>query len=100
MTMHPTKPHFLTVNTNDRQAFTIGDISVSYTSRYRCLGTPILNATAGQQLQLHLESKSNHVVKYLSFLAKNEDAPFTVKKIVCDSALKSAIFYSAKTLCF
>ena len=47
MTMHPTKSQFLTVNTNDKQACSIDDVSVSYTSGYMYLGTPILNATAG-----------------------------------------------------
>ena len=36
-------------------------------------------------------------MKFYTFLYKNNDAPYHVKKTVWDSALKSAIFYSSET---
>ncbi len=48
-------------------------------------------------LQQHLNAKSSHVLKFTSFLAKNIDAPFSVKKSVWNSVLQRAIFYNCET---
>ena len=42
-------------------------------------------------------AKASHVMKFTSFLTKNNEAPFSVKKAVWQSALNSAIFYSCET---
>ena len=45
----------------------------------------------------HIQLKTRHVLKFASFLSKNFDAPFAVKKKVWSSALKAAVFYSCET---
>ena len=46
----------------------------------------------------HYQEKSKHVLKFISFIQKNIDFPFWVKKKVFDTALMSAILYSAEAL--
>ena len=41
--------------------------------------------------------KTAHVLKYTSFLAKNNDAPFSIKELVLNSAVNSAIFYGCES---
>ncbi len=45
----------------------------------------------------HLKAKAGHVLKFISFLTKNNDAPYHIKKTVWESALQSALFYSCET---
>jgi hypothetical protein len=97
MTIHPTKSRFMSVNTSDCASFVLDDVVISHTNMYVYLGTPISPSSIKQQVDDHLKSKIGHVFKFASFLAKNSDAPFTVKKAVWESALKSSIFYSSET---
>ena len=57
------------------------------------LGTSISPLPISDQVKKHLSSKSNHVLKFCSFLTKNSDAPFQVKRTVWESDLQSPIFY-------
>lgn len=61
------------------------------------LGSLISVSTVSQQVKDHIQNKASHVFKFSSFLAKNTDAPFSVKYTVWESALKSAIFYGSET---
>ena len=97
MLIHPNKSQFITVCTNDTTPFQLGDIIIRHTESYCYLGTPISGKPIQQQVTEHLKAKQSHVRKYLSFLSKNSDAPFIVKKTVWNAALNSAIFYSAET---
>ena len=97
MSIHPTKSQYLTVNCSDMEPFHIDSVTISHTSKYTYLGTPILNAPVAEHIKEHLASKSSHVIKFLSFLVKNKDAPYAVKMKVWESAFKAAIFYGCET---
>ncbi len=71
---------------------------ISHLELYVYLGSPVSNSTMKKQVANHAVTKQCHTRKFSSFLAKNYDAPFVVKKIVWESAISSAILYSCETL--
>jgi hypothetical protein len=91
------KTQYICVNSADVQPFRVDNLIISHVESYVYLGTPISAAPITDQLKQHLKQKTCHILKFYSFLTKNHDAPFQVKKKVWDSALKAAIFYSCET---
>ncbi len=57
----------------------------------------VSNSTMKKQVANHAASKQCHIRRFSSFLAKNCDAPFVVKKVVWECALSIAILYSCET---
>ena len=96
MSMHPTKSQFMTVNVTDNKPFEIENVKVCYTKTYMYLGSNISDASINEQVKAHVDSRRGHIRKFSAFLKKNEDAPFKVKRVVLESALKDAIFMGAK----
>ena len=97
MIINSSKTQYICVNTADKQPFRIDGLTISHTDVYTYLGTPISATSVTNQLKAHLQQKTCHTMKFCSFLAKNYDAPFFVKKTVWRSALQAAIFYSCDT---
>ena len=44
-------------------------------------------------VKVHVNNKLCHVLKYVSFLKKNNDVPFIVKRRLLDAALMSSLLY-------
>ena len=97
MCFHPTKCLYITVNSPDEEPFILDNITISKTQSYNYLGSIISDTQIQTQIKDHLNSKTIHVLKFISFLTKNSDAPFYVKHKVWNSALNSAILYSCET---
>ena len=97
MVMHPTKSQYMTVNSNDNLPLHVDNIIVNHTENYTYLGTFISNASLPSQIKTHAEKKASHVIKFSSFLQKNSEAPFTIKKTVWNSVVNSALLYSCET---
>ena len=97
MVINPGKSKYLCISGNDSEPFQANDVIVSHTKDYMYLGTPVSSDPIAKQVKAHLKMKAGHTLKFHSFLAKNCEAPFAVKKTVWNSALKAAIFYSCET---
>ena len=97
MEFHPTKSEYIVVNATDKEPFVLGDITIGYTASYVYLGSYCSAEAVSVQVKAQVGRNTGHVMKYSSFLAKNNDAPYRVKKQVWESALQSAIFYSCET---
>ena len=97
MIINPSKSKFMCINSQNTSSFQLDGISIDHCMSYTYLGTPIINDSISEQVKLHLEQKVRHVFKFYSFLRKNSDAPYKVKRHVWDSALCSSIFYSCET---
>lgn len=97
MKIHPAKSQYIVINSDDSLPFHVANIEIKKTDKYQYLGTWISNASIAEQAKYHLKSKANQTFKFSSFLAKNQDAPFPVKRKVWESALLSSLFYSAET---
>ena len=97
MVIHPSKSRFMCLNSQSTDKFLLGNVEILHTNLYTYLGAPISTASIAQQVQKHIDSKMGHTFKFTSFLMKNSDVPFTIKKSVWESALKSSLFYSCET---
>ena len=97
MQLHPDKSKFITVHTRDTEPLVVHNIAIQHTRSYVYLGSPISNASIHKQVSEQMELKQCQVRKFRSFLRKNSEAPFTVKKAVWDSALNASILCSCET---
>ena len=97
MRIHPTKSKYMCINSNDSTPFKLDNIQIDQTNNYMYLGAPISDSEIEEQIENQLKQKQAHILKFTSFLSKNSDSPFPVKKKVWESALNSAIFYSCET---
>ncbi len=88
---------YTTINVNDHEPFIVGDSIISYTFEYIYVGSPISNATIAHQVKSHIKLKQSHVRIFTSFVSKDVDAPYKVKKVVWERALKGSIFYSCES---
>ena len=95
--IHPVKSRFFAINTADKDPFIVEDIVISHTDQYVYLGATLSNDSIKHQVAKHMAAKQSHARKFYSFLSKNSDAPFCVKKHVWDSALNSAILYGCES---
>jgi len=98
MRLHPDKSKFITINCNkDTAPFIIDGMSICHTNWYTYLGTPVSGDALPTQINRHLTQKQCHARKFSSFLSKNYDMPFCLKRKVWESAFFSAILYSCET---
>ncbi len=97
MGLYPNQSLYTTINVNDHEPFIVGDSIISYTFEYIYVGSPISNATIAHQVKSHIKLKQSHVRIFTSFVSKDVDAPYKVKKVVWESALKGSIFYSCES---
>ena len=56
-----------------------------------------MDASISRQVEEHIRNKQAHLFKFSSFCRKNADAPYTVKKLVWNSCMLSAVLYSCET---
>ena len=97
MEIHPQKSKYMVVNSKENRPFKLHHVSISHTDEYVYLGTPVNSASLREQVKAHIDSKRSHVIKFISFLKKNAEAPFAVKELVFKSALSSAILYGCES---
>ena len=93
-----TKVMAINSDSNDKQPIISKGIIVNYTSSYLYLGAFITDdANYLSSINLHVDDKRKHFLKFVSFLDKNRDLPFPMKKRVAEACILSAILYGCKT---
>ena len=97
MTINFKKTNFLSINADDQSPFAIRGMTIYPTNKYIYLGSPITGGSISDQIQEHLHEKKKHSRKFSSFLAKNADAPFHVKRLIWDAALMSSLLYGCES---
>ena len=93
MQLHPTKSKFFAVNTNDTGPLVAHHITIQHTGSYVYLGSPISNATIHKQVSKQIALKQCHARKFRSFLRKNTETRFAVKKAVWESGERPDVQY-------
>ena len=62
------------------------------------LGSPFTaDGLVSRAVKAHADAVVKHIIKFTSFLSKNNDVPFIVKKRVFDAALMSAVLYGCES---
>lgn len=59
---------------------------------YLC-STFTCDGSVSSDVRVHAKSKLCEVLKYISFIKKNNDVPFVVKRRVLDAAMMSSLLY-------
>ena len=73
---------------------------MKYTSWYLYIGAYITDdASYRSSINLHVNDKKKHCLKYVSFVEKNPDLPFTIRKKVAEACIFSTILYGCETWC-
>ena len=71
---------------------------INYCKQYIYLGSPFTDdGSPSTAIKVHANNKMCHVLKFISFLSRNNDVPFIIKKKIFDAALMSAILYGSES---
>lgn len=99
MIINEGKTQFMVINgsPDDHQPLHCSDIVVENCESYIYLGSPFTQDGKIQTaVKIQGKMKACHVLKYQSFIKKNCDFPFSVKKTVLDAALLTSVFYGCE----
>ena len=102
MSINVSKTKFMVINgvSYERSPIISNGINVKYCPYYLYLGAYLTDdGNYKTSIDLHVTDKKKHFLKYISFLEKNCDFPFTIKGRVADACLFSTILYSCETWC-
>ena len=82
----------------DREPININSLSIKHCDLYTYLGSPFTSdGSVSSAIKAHAQEKIAHFYKFVSFLAKNGDLPFIIKKRVFDACLMSALLYGCES---
>lgn len=82
----------------DREPFRVGEMEVRWCDSYVYLSSVFTNkGTLSSAIAAHAQAKMCHILKFVSFLRKNIDIPFYVKKKMFEAALISSILYGCES---
>ena len=100
MRINKEKTKFFVINggVGDSESITVNNLTIDHCNSYIYLGSPFTSdGSISSAVNMHAKLKMSHVLKYISFLRKNNDIPFIVKKRVFDAALMSSILYGCES---
>jgi hypothetical protein len=97
MLIHPGKSRYLVVNSDDREPFMDEDIQIKHCSQYMYLGALISTGNTVTQVEKHLKFKQGNIYTYQSFIHRNQNAPYSVKRTVLLRALQPALLHSCES---
>ena len=100
MSINQKKTQFMVINKRkkDKESIVSRGITVKYCDTYVYLGAPITdNGSYLSMINAHAKDKLKHSIKYYSFLDRNPDVPFYMKKRVAEACVLSSILYGAET---
>lgn len=100
MVVNSSKTKFMVVNGNneDRKAILCNNNRIDYCTSYIYLGSPFADdGSASTAIKLHANKKMCHVLKFSSFVNRNNDVPFSIKKKVFDAAVTTSVLYGCES---
>ena len=95
MNVNESKTRFFVIHgtREDNEALHVDGLVVERCTQYVYLGSPFTDdGSVSTSVRAHADAKMPHVIKFTSFLRKNGDIPFIVKKRVFDACLMSVVF--------
>ena len=100
MILNNGKTKFMVVNgnDNDKEPLVYYDKVINYCKHYIYLGSPFTDdGSPSSAIKMHATIKMCHTLKFISFINKNNDIPFVVKKKIFDAALMSTLLYGCES---
>ena len=100
MVVNARKTKFFVIggNEEDKSVIRINDLIVEPCEQYIYLGSPFTSdGSISTAIKAHARLKMCHALKCVSFVSKNNDIPFSIKRRVFDAALVSTILYSCES---
>ena len=100
MSINQKKTEFMVINKSekDKELIESGGINVKYCDSYIYLGAPITdNGSYLTMMNIHAKEKLKHTIKYYTFLNRNPEVPYSMKKRVAEACVLSSILYGAET---
>ena len=83
---------------HDSRTIELDGLIVEPCTQYVYLGSIFTaDGSVSSSVAAHARSRMAHINKFVSFLSKNNDIPFVVKKRVFDAALMSAVLYGCES---
>lgn len=90
MIVSNSKTKFFVINggDGDDEPICVNGLVVEHCTSYVYLGSPFpSDGSVSSAIRLHVKNKMCHLLKFVSFIRKNNDVPFIVKRRVFDAAL-------------
>ncbi len=82
----------------DAEPLRVDGLVVQHCTSYTYLGSPFTcDGSVSSSVKVHAQNKLCHVLKFVSFIRKNNDIPFIVKRRLFDAALMSALLYGCES---
>ena len=100
MVVNNDKAKFMVVNGNnsDKEPLYYYGNLINYCKSYIYLGSPFTDdGSPSSAIKIHASNKMCHALKFISFVTKNNDIPFVVKKKIFDAALISTLLYGCES---
>ncbi len=100
MKINQDKTKFLVINgsVGDDDPIHVDGFVVNHCTSYVYLGSPFTSdGSPSAAVKMHAKTKMCQVLKYVSFVKKNNDVPFIVKRRVLDAALMSSLLYGCES---
>ena len=100
MKINVSKTKFFLINgvVGDTRPMHVDGMTIEHCDSYNYLGSPFTcDGSVTSAVKEHARSKLCHVLKFVSFVKKNNDVPFIVKRRVFDAALMSSLLYGCES---
>ncbi len=95
MVVNEGKTIFFVINGTQNDA---DGLTVTSCTSYVYLGSPFTSdGSVSSAVRMHAHTKMSHVIKFVSFVKKNNDVPFVVKRRVFEAALMSSLLYGCES---
>ena len=94
------KTKFFAINgvDGDTEPLCVGGLAIEHCKSYIYLGSPFTcDGSVSSAVKEHAKNKMCHVLKFVSFVRRNNDVPFMVKRRVFDAALMSSLLYGCES---
>ena len=100
MVINLVKTNFMVINgsAEDRRDIHVDDLTIRHTQQYVYLGSIFTSdGNISTAVAEQMKAKMKDFNKFISFINKNNDIPFSIKRKVFDAAFSSSILYSCES---
>ena len=100
MIVNDSKTKFMVINgtREDKEPMVFNSDVISYSNQYIYLGSPFTDdGSPSTAIKRHAVSKMCHTLKFISFINRNNDVPFIIKRKIFDAAIMSTMLYACES---